>query len=897
MTVGEMRKLMLEKVVPENVVPQNIIDFLMDENAELPEPDAYTFLTRLRTLGIGSADFLNLMEGCGAPDAAVNRIRSNPAMNLQSLILTLEGSGMTSKDYTRILYTARQIWERTLTMRLESSEKISGGEYPDESAPDEDYAEFDEPDFSDVMEQTISEGGTGGTGSEGSTGYDEDSEDSTGYGEDNGDGGFDDSDDDMVYTPEIGDTSEFSADETGTFEFEYVPDGEDDKDEEFDFTGTFSKVPEKRAPSDETMMLEKAVVHDGRAGNAETVSDKADSADNGEYEFHSEEDISENAKTAKKNFKVNIDYGDEYPEEQTEAVPTEKTGYNGETTMIIPIDRDALERGLSDLSAGADSDSDSDESRETYETPSSTDFPEESEESAEQAPEPEQENAVYDGNGEYGENEDEDYDDDPRERKRPNKGALIAASVGGAVVLGAGAAAGYFFGFGGEKIEFAESSEEIYREIYRGYENDFPFGAEIPEYTANENKVFGDGLLIHTDGFGTFSLGSDIYSVSGDGISAGKFDGSEITFSEDITPPDGAVIVAAFEDGDSLVTVFSGRQSGFMRIENGTEVFTVLQDGRLTDYRTENGEISLGTVYSVSGSIRLDSPESYLPRVGKDTADAIPFENVILSRTDGCAYGVSGSYSLENGSTVEVCAALGKPVGVGANGSFAFSGSEDKDLLVKKDGEDIITEKCGKITAAAFLPDGCAVCENGEVIIRGEDLKAVSRAAALTDAPKSLRFDGNCLAVSGEDGIFLMIDCTDPANASSLSLTKANGFVRGDRALVYGTDDKSAFVTAFVLENGKASESGAFSVALSAEELETFGFGGTNTMLLTDKLGGIAYSYYDGVSVVSAYVSVGNPNKVTTHFDDRTGYTLAFTSGGSIFAVNSEGAENVSDDT
>ena len=90
MTVGEMRRIMLEKIVPESVVPQNMVNFLIDENAELPDPDAYTFLNRLRSLGIGSADFVYLLEGCGAPKAAVDKIKANPAMNLQGLILTLE---------------------------------------------------------------------------------------------------------------------------------------------------------------------------------------------------------------------------------------------------------------------------------------------------------------------------------------------------------------------------------------------------------------------------------------------------------------------------------------------------------------------------------------------------------------------------------------------------------------------------------------------------------------------------------------------------------------------------------------------------------------------------------------------------------------------------------------
>ena len=118
--VVQLRDYMAEKVIPEKVMPQNIAEFLMDEEAELPELNAFTFLNRLRSLGIGSADFLYLLEGCGAPAEAIERIRRNPAMNLQSLIITLDSSGLTSQDYTRMLYTARQMWERTLTMRLEN---------------------------------------------------------------------------------------------------------------------------------------------------------------------------------------------------------------------------------------------------------------------------------------------------------------------------------------------------------------------------------------------------------------------------------------------------------------------------------------------------------------------------------------------------------------------------------------------------------------------------------------------------------------------------------------------------------------------------------------------------------------------------------------------------------
>ena len=67
MTVSEIRSLMLEKVIPESLLPQNIAVCLMDENAAPPELDAFTFLNRLRSLGIGSADFLYRSRAAALP--------------------------------------------------------------------------------------------------------------------------------------------------------------------------------------------------------------------------------------------------------------------------------------------------------------------------------------------------------------------------------------------------------------------------------------------------------------------------------------------------------------------------------------------------------------------------------------------------------------------------------------------------------------------------------------------------------------------------------------------------------------------------------------------------------------------------------------------------------------
>ena len=150
MTVSKIHDYMTEKVVPESVMPQNIATCLMDDDPVVPELDAFTFLNRVRSLGIGSADFLYLLKGCGAPEEAVEKIENNPAMNLQSLIVTLEGSGLTSQDYTRMLYTARQIWEKTLTVRLDEV-KAAPVEEADENISDDDIEEV----YEDVTENEI----------------------------------------------------------------------------------------------------------------------------------------------------------------------------------------------------------------------------------------------------------------------------------------------------------------------------------------------------------------------------------------------------------------------------------------------------------------------------------------------------------------------------------------------------------------------------------------------------------------------------------------------------------------------------------------------------------------------------------------------------------------------
>lgn len=137
MTISELFDHITESVVPETVLPQNIASCLMDENADIPELDAFTFLNRLRDLGIGSADFIYLLKSCGAPAEAVEKIENNPAMSLQGLIVTLEHAGIEPRDYTRMLYSARKIWERTQTMRISViTEQLEASEQSEDARRD-----------------------------------------------------------------------------------------------------------------------------------------------------------------------------------------------------------------------------------------------------------------------------------------------------------------------------------------------------------------------------------------------------------------------------------------------------------------------------------------------------------------------------------------------------------------------------------------------------------------------------------------------------------------------------------------------------------------------------------------------------------------------------------------
>lgn len=329
MTVGEMRELMRRRVVPEEIVPQNIIDLLImdDEDAAVPELDAFTFLSRLRGLGIGSADFVYLMEGCGAPQAVVDRIKNNPAMNLQGLILTLENSELTADDYSRILYTARQIWERTLTLRLRKSEMASqGGEQREDQL---------EPSFEEIMgdldspvddEEIIS-------------GHEEFSETFvTAEIETAAENSEDAPESTAEFEPVPESTAEFEPVSESTVEFEHVPESVDEPARE----SAAEPVPDSSAEPVPEPSPEVGDEYDP------AYEDEPVYTDDFEVEEPEEPEEQEEPADAYTDF---AEYGSE-PEQPTE--PVQPRPYNGDTTAIIKIDADMLRKNLAELADGSE---------------------------------------------------------------------------------------------------------------------------------------------------------------------------------------------------------------------------------------------------------------------------------------------------------------------------------------------------------------------------------------------------------------------------------------------------------------------------------------------------------------------------------------------------------------
>lgn len=860
MTIKKMRGIMKEKVVPEEIVPQNVINLLIDEEAEPPKPDAFAFLMRLRSLGIGSSDFLDLLEGCDAPDDVVARIRENPAMNLQGLILTLDNSELTPDDYTRMLLTARQVWERTLTLRLEKSEKLSR-ELEEELVPVEPEETDNETEEAEPVTEEVSENTEHDEAEPDEyepDGYEDDEE----YGEEEYDPDYDEDMMEMSFTAVLNKINAEIRD--GTFAPGVsAEEAEDDREE---YTPEASDKDSGKAPDEGDTF---AAAFDKIKHNKE-AHDNASDEDIGETS--GEEDTFAAAFDKIKHKKAETapeprDYETEKPEEPEQTDEEEETDAE-DTAPIVRIDKKSARK-----SAGVLPKPEEDEPED--------DFPDD----------------------EYDEDEDDDaeYDDDDDEEPHRgyHKGAIIGSAVGAAVLVAAGAVIGATIGGkGAETLRYAKDASDIFDKVYYAYDASTPGGDMVCETSPDLNTVFGDLLIGGSEpaNIGLFTQEGTSYSVTETEISTVIVENGAVVTPEKIVPPENARFVAAFDENGALYAVFSGKQSGFMKLSGGKTEFTVLQDGVLTDHDISDGEIRLGTIYTpVFGhTFGIEDESEYLPKTGTGELSPIPAQNVIISDTKGYSYGVSAGYSLTDGKMTEVSAIMGDPVAASADGRFALNG--DKGLIVKTLGKSFQTEKIGRLKFAAFGSGICAVIEQNDgepntINLFNGELKSAAVLTGVPDNISGMWFEDTVFAVGSGSGSVIRVDCSTPSEPAPLSVRAVRGITSGNSAITLETDDGKLIITRYELENGTAKKLAEYSKFLSAESIATVELGENTAMLLDGAKTGAAYSFFDGVSVISEYVvfAEGGQPKTVSVFDDKTGFTAAYKNNGSINAVCGEG--------
>lgn len=885
MTIEELRSAMRRKVVPEEVVPQNVINCLIDEDAEPPKPDAFTFLMRLRALGIGSTDFVNLLEGCGAPEGVVARIKQNPAMNLQGLILTLENSELDSDDYTRMLLTARQVWERTLTLRLEKAEVLSHeiDEYEDaeDEEPADNYeSEQDEAETPDENDQE----------KEAEEAQDEQENEEQ---------------------PEQEIEEEIEKETAEEYEEEFDPEYDEDM-REMSFTAVFEKISAeiragKITPDEPTLPTPHSPDKEDQAKAAEEPEPAGEDYGIADLSFTSafdkikaekrmafSDDLSDKTEEQPPVRKEDEEkFSEDVPEQEPDEAPEKGSD---EEPAIDAIIKTARQKKQSRIIDEIRNDSDDDEPDGEYD-----DYDEYDDE--------------YDDE-DYDEEQDEDYDEEYEDDNEPRvyrKGAIIWAASGAAILIGAGVLIGATVGKSSSKsLRYAKNNSEVFNKIRYAYEAQTPGGENPSSVDPDYSTLFGD-LLINGEGgansLGSFSIGTELYSVTEEAISANIVENGAIRSLADVVPPEKARFVAAFDEDGKLYALFSGKQSGYVKVSGGKAEYTVRQDGVLTDYEYSDGEIRLGTVYTpvFYETFSIEDEDVYLPKTGTEELSAISVKDVIISETEGYSYGVSAGYSTANGERKDVCAVIGNPLAASANGRFALNGGEN-GLLLKADGKKLETRSTDKLLRAAFCENGGAILEEkkpeegegssseaNKVTLLKSDLKPASILSGVPERITGMWYDGGLLTISGESNSILRVDCADPAKPNPLTLRSAVGVTAEQSALTLETNGGTLTITRYDLENGTAKKLSEYTKSLPAEQLASVKLGDPKTAVINGGTSGVAYSYFDGVSVVSEYVVFANGQqpKTETLFDDKTGFTAAFPNGDRISAVCGEGVKTL----
>lgn len=849
MTVEEMRALMRRRVVPENLVVQNIVEYLMDDSAQLPQLNAYSFLNRLQQLGMGSADFVVLLEGCKAPQPLVDKIKANPAMNLNSLVLTLESYGLTHEDYSRMLYTARLVWEQTQT----SGGTVVPYSPEKEKTPAELFDDdYDSPEaFSEPLEEK---------------------------------------------TDIITDIAE--PDKPEELPESFVPQKSEEADKETEEPINSEKAEE----SEETEKTTEEAVEDEDALKSSFES-------SGSFEDTSTLIVSIDPERLKRDIEQTDDKMPASADESALISNAEKIEENGDKDFdeFDDFDDDFDDRLFDDEEPDypkpePDYPDDSDNRGDI----------EESEEFYGELDESDEELNEFDESDEDKEYKDyrrlkaSGYNKPALTVSALFAVVLFAISAYFSFVLKLGKAEESVICAKNSEEIFLEVLNSYNAKNIGGENAQTYFGGErlfgnILIRSLSENA------------FGMLSDGSLVYTGEADKITVHESLDVNSQSKSFILPPNNTRFVGMWESKASIIAVFSGAECGFMRVEKGETIYTVRQDGALCDFAVEEDEISFGSVYvpRYTKNFMASDVEEYLPRLGKNGKSVIPAENIALGGSSGCSFAVWGKYSLESGENLAAYAAIGDPVYSGAYGVCAMNYTnkdgetygriikllpeepESSDEEAKKQPRKLKFVKTIAISAAANGKNAFAVLVGERADIFNAELSEESELEGLSVLPSGMRFDGDMLLLNGKDGIFTVVDLSDISLPHVLETERVSGVVSGDTAAVFNTEDTPRVRLLKLDETGSVRQLSEYLITLSEVERQTLELGGANTTAILGESCVFSYKYFDGVSVVSVCTGFGERSHTSLLFDDRTGYNAVFRHNARIIAVSSKGAEIV----
>ncbi len=514
--------------------------------------------------------------------------------------------------------------------------------------------------------------------------------------------------------------------------------------------------------------------------------------------------------------------------------------------------------------------------------------------------------------------EDDDNSDDDYEgadgQPSVHTGKITAAAVGACVLLGLNVAID--MAELNKPVEpvitahYAADHTEVFSQIYTAYTAGKIGGGNSYSLTNDDSELFGNMLIEYPEALGVHNIGNSAFSAESNEITLYTSIDGTLTTKAIIAPPDGAEFVDVFTRNDKLYAVFSdSNNAGFTAFDsNGNALFSMHQSGVLTDIAIDDSGISFGTVYipDYDKSFTIDDYAEYMPVIYLDgKGKVLPAFNIALSDSiNGCGYALFGKYDLNNGAALRTAAALGDPVYSDADNFMAVMKNENGYEIIKanKEGGELDTTELSSLSAcdmgdklvsipsetAESADSGSAAtdanivasaekAENGAdiVYLRDHELKPVSAIVNIPAEIKSLRLTGDMLYIYGKEGIIMVADISDPYSPQLIEFTKTYGITKDDHALCATLSDDLIRFTLYRKDENGISEAGGSSKIVKSVGSSPALCGGNTLYIGSAERCGAAYTYFDGVSVISEYTLFGKSNTAHTLFDDKTGFTSA----------------------